>query len=63
MTKPQKPSRRNRPRLPPEARRESPLSIRLTADERERIEANAWNAGVTITAWIVEKCCQPPSES
>jgi uncharacterized protein (DUF1778 family) len=58
MAKKQKLDWRKRPRKPAEQLRKPAIGVKLTDEEAAAIRANAAQAGLTITAYIVARCCR-----
>ena len=54
MAKDQKKSKMGRPPLPPESRRSAVVTIRMTQAERERLEEQAREAGLSISAYLLQ---------
>ena len=46
-----------RPRKPGNSRKKSAIGIKMTDAELARIRANAAAAQLTITDWVVQRCC------
>lgn len=54
--------RRTKRRKPPSLRRDEYLRVRLTPDQRTAIWAAAEQAGITVSAWAVERLVRAARE-